>query len=86
MIDPKGVHTVVRLGLNVTDGEVPCFVVPGGYYFGAEVATDDSFALASCTVIPAFSFDDFEMPTSDELISIFPHLKSKIQHLSRKGT
>ena len=86
MIDPKGVHSAARLGLNVSGGEVPCFVVPAGHYFGAEVAADDSFALASCTVIPAFSFDDFEMPTSDELISIFPHLKSEILHLSRKGT
>ena len=85
LIAPDGVHSVVRLGIKVNTGEVPCFVVPAGHYFGAEVAAEKSFALASCTVIPAFSFDDFEMPTSDELIGIFPHLRNEILRLSREG-
>ncbi len=83
LISPNGIYRMIRLGINVTVGEMPCFVVPAGYYFGAEVAEENSFALASCTVIPAFSFDDFEMPTSDELISIFPHLVNEIMHLSK---
>jgi predicted cupin superfamily sugar epimerase len=84
LINPKGVYSVVRLGINIAAEEVPCFVIPSGYWFGAEVAEENSFSLASCTVIPAFSFEDFEMPTSDELISIFPHLAKEIQHLNSK--
>ncbi len=84
LINPDGIYSVVRLGLDANVGQVPCFVIPAGYYFGAEVAEENSFALASCTVIPAFSFDDFEMPTSDELISIFPHLRNEIMHLGKK--
>ncbi len=83
LISPKGVYSVVHLGINVTAGEIPCFAVPAGHWFGAEVAEENSFSLASCTVIPAFSFEDFEMPTTDELISIFPHLAKEIEHLSR---
>ncbi|RKZ01403.1 hypothetical protein DRQ21_10750 [Candidatus Fermentibacteria bacterium] len=83
LIDPKGVYSVVHLGINVAAGEVPCFAVPAGHWFGAEVAEENSFSLASCTVIPAFNFDDFEMPATDELIGIFPHLAKEIRHLSR---
>ena len=85
LINPAGIYSVVRLGLDVNIGQLPCFVVPAGYYFGAEVSEENSFSLASCTVIPAFSFDDFEMPTSDELIGIFPHLANEIMHLGRIG-
>ncbi len=83
LISPAGVYSTVRLGLDVHIGQIPCYVIPAGYYFGAEVAEENSFALATCTVIPAFNFDDFEMPTSDELISIFPHLINEIMHLNR---
>lgn len=85
LISPEGIYSIVRLGIDVHVGQVPCFVIPAGYYFAAEVAEENSYALASCTVIPAFSFDDFEMPTSDELISIFPHLMNEIMHLTGKG-
>jgi len=86
LISPAGVYRTVRLGLDIHVGEVPCFVVPAGHYFGAEVAEENSFALATCTVMPAFSFDDFEMPTRDELISIFPRLTNEIVHLTRESS
>ena len=85
LISPEGIYNIVRLGIDVHVGQVPCFVIPAGYYFAAEVAEENSYALASCTVIPAFNFDDFEMPTSDELIGIFPHLMNEIMHLTEKG-
>ena len=81
LINPLGIYSVIRLGIEANTGQVPCFVVPAGYYFAAEVAEENSFALASCTVIPGFSFDDFDMPTAEELISIFPHLVNEIMHL-----
>lgn len=83
LISPEGIYSKVRLGLDVHIGQIPCYVIPAGYFFGAEVAEENSFALATCTVMPAFSFDDFEMPTSNELISIFPHLINEIMHLNR---
>ncbi len=85
LISPQGEYSVIRLGLDVNVGQVPCFVIPAGYFFGAEVAEENSFALASCTVMPAFNFAEFVMPTRDELISIFPHLINEIMHLGRKG-
>jgi len=84
LIDHHGIYSVVRLGINPNIGQVPCFVIPAGFYFAAEVSEENSFALASCTVIPGFSFDDFEMPTRNELISIFPHLVNEIMQIGGK--
>lgn len=81
LINHEGIYSVIRLGIDADVGQVPCFVIPAGYYFAAEVSEENSFALASCTVIPGFSFDDLEMPTRDELISIFPHLVSEIMQI-----
>jgi len=83
LIDNDGNHKKIHLGNSIHLGEVPCFVIPAGFYFGAEVSEENSYALASCTVLPGFSFDDFEMPTADKLMSIFPHLEREIKHLSK---
>lgn len=84
LISPGGVYSKVRLGLDVHVGEVPCHTIPAGYFFGAEVAEENSFALASCTVMPGFSFEDLIMPGRDELIGIFPDLSNEIMHLTRE--
>lgn len=83
LIDSDGLYRKIHLGNRIHLGEVPCFVVPAGVYFGAEVSEENSYALASCTVLPGFSFEDFEMPTADKLMSIFPHLKQEIKQLSK---
>ena len=82
LINTDGNYTKIYLGNRIDLGEVPCFVVPAGFYFGAEVSEENSYSLASCTVLPGFSFEDFEMPTADKLMSIFPHLEQEIKHLS----
>lgn len=84
LISPEGTYSKVRLGLDVHVGEVPCYTVPGGFFFGAEVAEENSFALASCTVMPGFSFEDLRMPERKELISMFPDLLNEIMHLTRE--
>ncbi len=84
VIDPRGNCKRVRLGLDVHVGEVPCFVIPAGHWFGAEVAEEKSYALASCTVMPGFSFEDFHMPSREELLSMYPALSHEILHLTRK--
>jgi len=82
-IDPNGNHKPIKLGRDLESGEVPQAVVPGGHYFGSELADKSSFALVGCTVSPGFDFDDFEMPNQAELNSLFPHHKAIIAHLTR---
>lgn len=84
LVEPSGIYRRIRLGLNIHTGELPCFVIPAGYLFGAEVAEENSYALASCTVMPGFSYEDFHMPSRSELLHLFPHLSAEIMHLTGK--
>ena len=63
-------------------GQVPQFVVPGGYWFAAEVLNKDDYSLVGCTVSPGFSFEDFELKSRKELISLFPDKKELISKLT----
>jgi predicted cupin superfamily sugar epimerase len=84
IISPEGDYRRLKLGLDVHVGEVPCIAIPAGSFFGAEVAEENSYALASCTVMPGFSFEDFQMPSRDKLLAKFPKLFSEIMHLTRE--
>ena len=82
MISNNGEHTEHLIGNNLSNGEVPQFVVPGGYWFAAEVIGEDTYALVGCTVSPGFSFEDFELQSRKELTELFPHLERTIAQLT----
>jgi len=69
-------HLVGRLG-----DALPLAVVPAGDYFGAEVS-GDGYSLVGCTVAPGFEFDDFEMPSRDEIYTQFRQHAELIQRLT----
>ncbi len=58
----------------------PQAIVPAGTWQAARVLPDATgrredgadWALVSCVVTPGFTFDDFEMGTSDELLAAYP--------------
>ena len=83
MIDDSGRHSTIKLGSNIDEGEVFQAVVPGGSYFGSEVADKSSYALVGCTVSPGFDFQDFEMPAEKELLALFPQHADIIGRLTR---
>ena len=82
MISETGVHSEHIIGKDLTKGERPQFVVPGGCWFASEVVNDHSYSLTGCTVSPGFSFEDFELKSRKELTDLFPHLKSIIAKLT----
>lgn len=82
MISPDGEYSSIQLGLNISNGEVPQAVVPGGTYFGSEMASKSDFALVGCTVAPGFDFADFEMPSRETLLEKFPEHKKIIEKLT----
>lgn len=84
VIDPNGQLSIIRLGRDVQAGEVPQAVVPAGCYFGARVVNSDSYALTGCTVAPGFDFADFEMPTRQALLDIYPQHREIIEKLTRE--
>ncbi|WP_394750548.1 cupin domain-containing protein [Spongiimicrobium salis] len=82
-LSPSGQHETFSIGRDFAKGEVPQLVVPGGYWFAAEVLGEDNYALVGCTVAPGFDFDDFELPTRSEMLRMFPQHKSLITAFTR---
>ncbi|WP_373058147.1 cupin domain-containing protein [Zunongwangia sp. H14] len=82
LISEEGEHSEVIIGKNFSAGEVPQFVVPGGYWFAATVAEEDSYTLVGCTVSPGFDFEDFILGERKELQKKFPQHHKLISHLT----
>lgn len=75
-------HRVVLLGRDLAAGQVPQCVVPAGLWQAAK-PLGDRFSLCGCTVAPGFEWEDFEMPSTDELMRNMPQHETVIRALSR---
>ena len=85
-IFPDGTLKVHLLGKNLEAGERPFAVVTAGSWFGADLPPEAAdYALVGCTVIPAFSFDDFELAVPKELSAKFPQHRELIEALAPKA-
>jgi len=82
VISELGNHTVHIIGRDLHNGETPQFIVPGGCWFAAEVINKNAYSLVGCTVSPGFSFEDFELKTRKELVSLFPDKEEIISKLT----
>lgn len=80
-ISPGGKHDTILIGANFENGEIPQYVVPAGYWFGATVSGE--YGLVGCTVSPGFDFQDFELAKREKLILAFPELSEIINKLTR---
>jgi len=65
------------LGPDPLVGHCPFFVVPGGGWQAA--ASLGGWSLVSCTVVPAFSFSDFQMPDTEALCGLLPDWAERIR-------
>lgn len=83
VIDSSGNYNRVRLGRNITQGEVFQFVVPAGCWFASEPASQTSFALVGCTVAPGFDFNDFEMAKEEVIMKDYPQHQVILKRLCR---
>lgn len=83
IISEKGNYSKVVIGREITKGQVPQFVVPGGCWFAAEVSLQNSYSLVGCTVSPGFDFKDFELPSRQTLVDMFPEHQNIITLLTR---
>jgi len=84
VISPKGEYAALKLGKKIEKGESPQIVVPAGTYFAAEVNNKSSYTLSGCTVAPGFDFADFEMPSRDDLLNLFPNHQTIINTFTRQ--
>ncbi|NVJ87216.1 MAG: cupin domain-containing protein [Algoriphagus sp.] len=80
ILTEKG-HEILRLGPVDEIGNQPQQVVKADTIFGSSVAEPDSYALVSCVVSPGFDFQDFELFSTEELLTEFPNEKEIIRKL-----
>lgn len=83
MISPEGDYYKVKIGNNFENNELPQYTVPAKFWFAAEVIENNSYTLTGCTVAPGFDFRDFEMPSRNTLVSLFPEHQTIIKRLTR---
>jgi len=83
IIESDGAYHCIKLGANLSAGEIFQFVVPANTWFASEPAPDSSFCLAGCTVAPGFDFADFEIARKENLLASFPQHSDIISRLCK---
>ena len=81
-LESDGQVRTMRLGLAVDRGEQPQAIIPRETWFGAHLQPGARFALAVCTVIPGFEYEDFELGDRVSLLGQFPSLREIIELLT----
>ena len=90
-ITSTGAYKVTYLGKDLSQGEVPQYVVAKGHIFGSKISrkresngiakqnpTSPNYVLVGCTVAPGFDFHDFKLINRDTLINSFPKIRNQI--------
>src|SRR3954467_1919541 len=75
-------HERVVLGADIERGERPQHVVLAGVYQAARLAAP-VFAPGGCPCAPVFDFAAFELPSGDELASLFEPQRELVKLLTR---
>ena len=73
LVDPAGALRRVKLGLDLTQGEVPQLIVPGGYWKAA-VLESGEYGLIGEAVAPGFDYRDMTIAKADEIQAQLPDL------------
>jgi predicted cupin superfamily sugar epimerase len=84
VINEAGELSKIRLGRNITDGQVFQAIVPAGCWFASIPDQSEGFSLVGCTVAPGFDFADFELADADVLSANYPKHTGIIKQLCRQ--
>ena len=83
VLDPDGAHHVLRLGTDLTAGELPVVTVPVNYWQAAEIPEGTPFAFGTNVCAPAFSYEEFAIARREDLLRDFPDHADLIIRLTR---
>lgn len=72
-VDLGGNLQKVKLGLDITQGQVPQLLVPKGYWKAA-VLESGEYGLIGESVAPGFDYRDMTIANADDIKAQFPHL------------
>ena len=84
-IDTDGQYERHQLGVTFERGEQPLITVPAGAWQAAELVGATEYAFGTNVCAPAFSYDDLEIASGEELVAKFPHLSEIIRRLTHTG-
>jgi len=83
ILNPEGALTTIRLGPDISNGELYQYVVPANSWFASEPAPGSTYSFVGCTVSPGFDFADFELAEADTLATAYPDQAPLIRRLCR---
>ena len=83
VIRQDGELIIVRLGSDITKGQLFQYVVPANCWFASKPAPGSTFCFVGCTVSPGFDFKDFELADGGTLSALYPTHKNIIRELCR---
>lgn len=81
IIHPDGELTTHLMNADPS-GEQQVAIAPG-CWFAAELPSHFGYALVSCAVAPAFSFDDFELGSFKSLSKLYPQHEELLERLCK---
>jgi predicted cupin superfamily sugar epimerase len=84
VIDPEGNYSCNHVGMDITKGEAPQFVVPANSWFASEVKEANAYSFVGCTVAPGFDFEDFELAERKALEQEYPAHSEIVEKLTRQ--
>lgn len=79
---PDGSSSIVKLGSDLSAGQLPQLVAPSGVWQGAFLVEGGRYALMGATMAPGFEFDDFEAGDREQLIKRYPDRSKLIELLT----
>ncbi|OKH18919.1 cupin domain-containing protein [[Limnothrix rosea] IAM M-220] len=86
LITPAGEWQTIKLGLNITAGEVPQLLVPSGHWKTA-ILEEGEYGLLGESVAPGFDYRDMKVATLNELTQLYPqHQKRLVSYIHPEKT
>lgn len=73
LVSPNGQLSKVKLGMNITQGEVPQLLVPKGYWKAA-VLESGEYGLLGEAVAPGFDYRDMTIAKADDIREQFSNI------------
>jgi len=83
VIHLNGKLEIIKLGIDILNGEQFQAMVPAESWFASEPAPGMAYSFVGCTVAPGFDFNDFELASEDILSKQYPQHTPLIHRLCR---
>lgn len=77
-----GVYSTITFGSNLDEGQLLLGAAPHNHWFGAEV-TGSGYALASCSLAPAWDKSDSFLPTAEQIETLKRKFPEQLEIINR---